>query len=312
MELVRQFALDVRGPDGQAVPVQAGEVVAFYFSAHWCPPCRQFTPVLKQVHAHAMEPTGHPRYTSTPPKRLHVIFVSSDKSDGEMQAYLKEAHGPWSHVAFGCPGIQALSQHFRVQGIPALHVCSPDGRSVIQDARMEVMQAGGAAESARALVQRWRAQAGVRADVLPVGAAVRAHGLQGQPELNGCVGKVIGFDLGKERLVVEFADGKGGKPSKGEGKGKGRQVALRPANCAQKAFAEDGEEHWADEPATWANDPAVSWSPGTVVCVEGLVSKPEMNGKRGTLRTFDAASGRFDVELSASEVLRLKRANIVI
>merc|ERR1712224_395897 len=136
-----------------------------------------------------------------------------------MGAYLKEAHGPWSHVAFGCPGIQALSQHFRVQGIPALHVCSPDWRSVVQDARMEVMQAGGNAENARALVHRWRAQAAVRTDVLPVGVAVRANGLQGQPELNGTIGKVVGFDLGKGRLVVEIS---------------GRQVALKPSNCAQK------------------------------------------------------------------------------
>ena len=60
-----------------------------------------------------------------------------------------------------------------------------DTTSVPPGRLREVMQAGGAAESARALVQRWRAQAGVRADVLPVGAAVRAHGLQGQPELNG-------------------------------------------------------------------------------------------------------------------------------
>jgi hypothetical protein len=103
---------------------------------------------------------------------------------------------------------------------------------------------------------------------------------------------VIGFDLGKGRLVVEI---------------EGRQVGLKPSNCAQKAIAEDGEEYWADEPPK-----EVSWSPGTVVCVDGLVSKPEMNGTRGTLRTFDVASGRFDVELTASEVLRLKPANILI
>jgi nucleoredoxin len=25
---------------------QGKTVIVFYFSAHWCPPCRQFTPVL--------------------------------------------------------------------------------------------------------------------------------------------------------------------------------------------------------------------------------------------------------------------------
>jgi nucleoredoxin len=24
-----------------------GKVVAFYFSAHWCPPCQHFTPLLR-------------------------------------------------------------------------------------------------------------------------------------------------------------------------------------------------------------------------------------------------------------------------
>ncbi len=26
------------------------KIVAFYFSAHWCPPCRGFTPVLKKFY----------------------------------------------------------------------------------------------------------------------------------------------------------------------------------------------------------------------------------------------------------------------
>jgi thiol-disulfide isomerase/thioredoxin len=26
------------------------ELVLYYFSAHWCPPCRQFTPLLKDFY----------------------------------------------------------------------------------------------------------------------------------------------------------------------------------------------------------------------------------------------------------------------
>ncbi len=31
--------------------VLEGKTVCFYFSAHWCGPCRNFTPVLKKVYA---------------------------------------------------------------------------------------------------------------------------------------------------------------------------------------------------------------------------------------------------------------------
>jgi nucleoredoxin len=42
---------------GRLLPVrealQGKQVLAFYFSAHWCPPCRQFTPVLAQAYRQA-------------------------------------------------------------------------------------------------------------------------------------------------------------------------------------------------------------------------------------------------------------------
>ena len=30
--------------------LEGKKVVAFYFSAHWCPPCRAFTAILKDVY----------------------------------------------------------------------------------------------------------------------------------------------------------------------------------------------------------------------------------------------------------------------
>ena len=28
------------------------ELIGIYFSAHWCPPCRQFTPILSNFYLH--------------------------------------------------------------------------------------------------------------------------------------------------------------------------------------------------------------------------------------------------------------------
>ena len=30
-------------------------VLALYFSAHWCPPCRQFTPLLARAYSQAKQ-----------------------------------------------------------------------------------------------------------------------------------------------------------------------------------------------------------------------------------------------------------------
>ena len=45
------------------------KVVGIYFSAHWCPPCRGFTPVLKDVYNELKDQK----------KNFEVVFVSSDR-----------------------------------------------------------------------------------------------------------------------------------------------------------------------------------------------------------------------------------------
>lgn len=322
MDLVANLGVDVRGPNGNPVPVQAGEVVVFYFSAHWCPPCKQFTPLLKKVHAltantsTVLTPDGQ-GYTSTPPQRLHMIFVSSDQSEAEMKSYMAESHGRWSYVTFGTPGTEALSTHFNVQGIPAVYVCTPSGASVIPDARAEVMQCSGSEEAAQGLVQRWRVAVGVRPDVLPCGVQVELRGLK-QEELNGQMCEVVGADLSNDRVKIRTSCGK--------------VIAVRRDACAQRAYgscAKSGSV--ADK--SWVGAAAVALSPGedgfivngeqvaaadvvpmvgTVVRIEGLQAKPEKNGAWGTVRSFDASAGRLEVEVSPTEVLKLKPANLRI
>ena len=51
------------------------QVIAVYFSAHWCPPCRGFTPMLKEF------------WDDNKNKGLVIIFVSSDRSEDDMLSY---------------------------------------------------------------------------------------------------------------------------------------------------------------------------------------------------------------------------------
>ena len=109
-------------------------VLAFYFSAHWCPPCRQFTPVLARVHAQARQAASAPR--------VEVVFVSSDRSEAEMLSYMRESHGDWLAVPHGSPEVAALSARFGVRGIPALVVVTRDGEEVTREGRQEVSSLG--------------------------------------------------------------------------------------------------------------------------------------------------------------------------
>ncbi|KAA8584463.1 hypothetical protein FQN60_008248 [Etheostoma spectabile] len=67
--------------DGDIVdPEEAlrNKVVGIYFSAGWCPPCRDFTPILCDFYTDLVE-------ESEPPAQFEIVFVSSDKSMDDMR-----------------------------------------------------------------------------------------------------------------------------------------------------------------------------------------------------------------------------------
>uniref|UniRef100_T1J3B1 Thioredoxin domain-containing protein n=1 Tax=Strigamia maritima TaxID=126957 RepID=T1J3B1_STRMM len=75
----------------------AADIVCYYFSAHWCPPCRMFTPVLAEFYSELKSSN----------KNIEVIFVSSDRTVQEMMQYMKEDHGDWIAVPFSDPLVHA-------------------------------------------------------------------------------------------------------------------------------------------------------------------------------------------------------------
>ena len=119
--------------DSRAV-LKDKKVVAFYFSAHWCPPCRQFTPVLARSYNQARQ--------AGLAQGVELIFVSSDRSEGEMMSYLRESHGDWYALPHGAGEAQSLSAQYGVRGIPALVIVAMDGTVLSRDGRQEVTSQG--------------------------------------------------------------------------------------------------------------------------------------------------------------------------
>lgn len=62
-----------------------GKVIAIYFSAHWCPPCRAFTPKLAGFYKNVKKGVNQ--------NNFEIIFVSSDKSEDKFDEYLGDM--PW-------------------------------------------------------------------------------------------------------------------------------------------------------------------------------------------------------------------------
>ena len=110
------------------------KVIAIYFSAHWCPPCRGFTPILAEFYKEVKKSS---------PEDLEIIFVTSDQSAESMADYFKTM--PWKAIPFGDPIIAQLKQKFQVSGIPCLVVCKPDGTLITKDGRGDVTHKGAAA-----------------------------------------------------------------------------------------------------------------------------------------------------------------------
>jgi len=98
-----------------AIVLGKARFVMIYFSAHWCGPCRQFTPMLAKFY------NEHKANYN-----FEVVFVSCDRSEGEMLSYFEEDH-PWCAVDHGDDKREEIQGHYRVNGIPACKVVSRAG-----------------------------------------------------------------------------------------------------------------------------------------------------------------------------------------
>jgi len=101
----------------------SAKAVGLYFSAHWCPPCRGFTPKLAEWYSKDLKGKG-----------LEIVFVSSDKDDATFGSYFGEQ--PWAALPFAKRDKKdSLSKKFKVQGIPSFVILDADGKTITNDGR---------------------------------------------------------------------------------------------------------------------------------------------------------------------------------
>merc|ERR1712151_774164 len=102
----------------------AGKTLGIYFSAHWCPPCRAFTPKLCEKYK-AIKEKGLP---------FEIIFSTGDRDNESFQSYYKEmagAGGDWLAIPFSDEKRRdALDALFEVQGIPTFVIVAENGKVI--------------------------------------------------------------------------------------------------------------------------------------------------------------------------------------
>lgn len=103
-------------------PDKAPQYIAFYFSAHWCPPCRAFTPKLVEFYN-----ANHKENS-----KFEVVFASHDNSEADMKTYMTDMKMPWPAIAFDKLKLAKAAQSLCGPGIPCLVVVDINGK-VIKD-----------------------------------------------------------------------------------------------------------------------------------------------------------------------------------
>ncbi|CAF4979382.1 unnamed protein product [Rotaria sp. Silwood1] len=104
--------------------------IGFYFSAHWCTPCRTFTRELIEIYKTA-EKNSHP---------FHIIFISCDRDQESFNNYRSEM--PWSAAPMNSGSVLMRYFQFSVKGIPSLIVVSSDGTILSRHGRDHVTKFG--------------------------------------------------------------------------------------------------------------------------------------------------------------------------
>merc|ERR1719152_92769 len=159
---------------------------------------------------------------------------------------------------------------------------------------------------------------------MQAGTYVRIKGLTSAPERNGTQGRVESYDDARGRYMVQVD-------------GEETTLALRPANLEQLVTGTKVTGVTSDVSLNGKSGTVVGWDSekerysvrlsslpralslrpecvvlpaGTCVTIRDVQAKPQLNGKRGKVQSYDYGAARFVVQLSGSEQVKLRPANL--
>jgi nucleoredoxin len=105
---------------GQSVPssqLEKSRYTLVYYSAHWCPPCRTFSPSLVSF------------YKKYQDRGVEVVFISSDRSEADQMKYMQEVGMTFPALKFDAVKSSPIKQ-FCGRGIPCLVAFDRNGKIV--------------------------------------------------------------------------------------------------------------------------------------------------------------------------------------
>ena len=112
-----------------------GKIIAIYFSASWCPPCRAFSPLLVKL-ANKLQSQGKP---------FALVLVGCDQNRQKSLDYMKSHRMTGYLVPPEADANRSLSKRYRVSGIPYLVIVDDTGKTLDSAARATVQSHPGEA-----------------------------------------------------------------------------------------------------------------------------------------------------------------------
>jgi len=120
-QIIAGDLIDGKGSHVHFDTLKSKTAIGIYFSAHWCPPCRDFTPKLVTTY-NKLKAEG---------KHFEIIFATSDRDEASFKEYFHEM--PWLALPFQDKRISELSELYEVEGIPTLVILNPETGKTIND-----------------------------------------------------------------------------------------------------------------------------------------------------------------------------------